>query len=246
MKFHFESDLKEEARIYFDKCRDKYLYSNLNDIDFAKYIKDLFPKFKNYIYGNGAYSSISYYQYFFIIYKKITGKELNCKKDIEKFVIKELVEYKINISDRYDPFYSDIYQQIEEMIEENEEYKNYYKELQNEKYQNIDIDLFLDNLSSDEIRETFYSDTIKQYNDFEIESIVKSFQANSDFYHEFFIFFSSAMDVKKQEEYDRNDNLFQAYLDFLELDENKIKKEKILKTLERQEHNCFLLQILKT
>ncbi|EAI2149083.1 hypothetical protein KY417_001169 [Campylobacter jejuni] len=244
LKSHFEDSLKEEARIDFNKCKDKYLYGNLNDIDFAKYIEDLLPKFKNYIYGNGAYSSISYYQYFFNIYKKITGKELNCKKDIEKSAIKELVEYEINISNRYDPFYSDIYQQIKEMIEENEEYKNYYKELQNEKYQNIDIDSFLNGLSSDEIRETFYSDTIKQYNYFEIESIVKSFQTNSDFYHEFFIFFSSAMDAKMQEKYDLKNNLLQAYLNFLDLNENKIKKEKILKTIKNQNHDCILLKLI--
>ncbi|EOH0251035.1 P-loop NTPase fold protein, partial [Campylobacter jejuni] len=62
LKSHFESDLKEKTRIYFNKCKDKYLYSNLNDIDFAKYIEDLLPKFKNYTYGNGTYYSISYYQ----------------------------------------------------------------------------------------------------------------------------------------------------------------------------------------
>ncbi|EFT0473981.1 AAA family ATPase, partial [Campylobacter jejuni] len=65
LKSQFESDLKEKTRIYFNKCKDKYLYSNLNDIDFAKYIEDLFPKFKNYIYENGAYYSITYYQRFF-------------------------------------------------------------------------------------------------------------------------------------------------------------------------------------
>ncbi|HED5389943.1 TPA: AAA family ATPase [Campylobacter jejuni] len=244
LKSHFEDSLKEEARIDFNKCKDKYLYGNLNDIDFAKYIKDLFPKFKNYIYGNGTYSSISYYQYFFNIYKKITGKELNCKKDIEKHAIKELVKYEIEISDRYDPFFNDIYQKIKEMIENNEEYKNYYQDLQNEKRKNIDIDSFLNGLSLDEIRQTFNSDTIKQYNDFEIESIVKSFQTNNDFYHEFFIFFSSVMDAQMQQKYKLEDNLFQAYLVFLKLDENKIKKEEILKTLESQEHNCLLLKLI--
>lgn len=244
LKFHFESDLKEEVKIDFNKYKDKYLYGNLNDIDFAKYIEDLLPKFKNYIYNNGTYSSISYYQYFFNIYKKITGKELNCKKDIEKSAIKELVEYEINISNRYDPFYSDIYQQIEEMIEENEEYKNYYQELQSEKRKNINIDSFLNGLSSDEIRQTFNSNTIKQYNDFEIESIVKSFQTNNDFYHEFFIFFSSAMDAQMQQKYKLEDNLFQAYLVFLKLNENKIKKEEILKIIKNQNYDCILLKLI--
>ncbi|MBX1350359.1 hypothetical protein I9377_08450 [Campylobacter jejuni] len=48
-----------------------------------------------------------------------------------------------------------------------------------------------------------------------------------------------------QEKYDLKNSLFQAYLNFLDLNENKIKKEKILKTLEHREYNCFLLQILK-
>ncbi|EAH4597737.1 hypothetical protein D1W98_08465 [Campylobacter jejuni] len=131
------------------------------------------------------------------------------------------------------------------MIEKNEEYKNYYQELQSKKHKNINIDSFLNGLSSDKIRQTFSTNNIWQYNHFEIESIVKSFQINNDFYHEFFIFFSSAMDAQMQEKYDLKNSLFQAYLNFLDLNENKIKKEKILKTLEHREYNCFLLQILK-
>ncbi|EAW7610313.1 hypothetical protein FGY94_09490, partial [Campylobacter jejuni] len=131
------------------------------------------------------------------------------------------------------------------MIEKNEEYKNYYQELQSKKHKNINIDSFLNGLSSDKIRQTFSTNNIWQYNHFEIESIVKSFQTNNDFYHEFFIFFSSAMDAQMQEKYDLKNSLFQAYLNFLDLNENKIKKEEILKTLEHQEYNCFLLQILK-
>lgn len=75
------------------------------------------------------------------------------------------------------------------MIEKNEEYKNYYQELQSKKHKNINIDSFLNGLSSDKIRQTFSTNNIWQYNHFEIESIVKSFQTNNDFYHEFFIFF---------------------------------------------------------
>ncbi|EAI0828315.1 AAA family ATPase [Campylobacter jejuni] len=245
LKSHFESDLKEKTRIYFNKCKDKYLYSNLNDIDFAKYIEDLLPKFKNYTYGNGTYYSISYYQAFFELYRRIMGKELDRKKDIEKKIIKELVEYEFDISIWRDTFHNDFYKEIKDMIEKNEEYKNYYQELQSKKHKNINIDSFLNGLSSDKIRQTFSTNNIWQYNHFEIESIVKSFQTNNDFYHEFFIFFSSAMDAQMQEKYDLKNSLFQAYLNFLDLNENKIKKEEILKTLEHQEYNCFLLQILK-
>ncbi|EAI1568107.1 hypothetical protein E1D64_08820, partial [Campylobacter jejuni] len=237
LKSQFESDLKEKTRIYFNKCKDKYLYSNLNDIDFAKYIEDLFPKFKNYIYENGAYYSITYYQRFFKLYKKITSKELDCKKNIEKNFIKELVEYEFNISILHDLFHENFYKEIKDMIEKNEEYKNYYQELQSKKHKNINIDSFLNGLSSDKIRQTFSTNNIWQYNHFEIESIAKSFQTNNDFYHEFFIFFSSAMDTQMQEKYDLKNNLFQAYSDFLDLEENKIKKEEILKIIKEQNHD---------
>ncbi len=130
------------------------------------------------------------------------------------------------------------------MIDKNEEYKNYYQELQSEKHKNINIDSFLNSLSSDEIRQTFNSNNIWQYNRFEIESIVKSFQANNDFYHEFFIFFSIVMDAQMQQEYKLEDNLFQAYLSFLKLDENKIKKEEILKIIKNQNHDCILLKLI--
>ncbi|EKQ8003405.1 hypothetical protein P6X27_000672, partial [Campylobacter jejuni] len=222
----------------------KYLYGNLNDIDFAKYIEDLFPKFKNYIYENGAYYSITYYQRFFKLYKKITSKELDCKKNIEKNFIKELVEYEFNISILHDLFHENFYKEIKDMIEKNEEYKNYYQELQSKKHKNINIDSFLNGLSSDKIRQTFSTNNIWQYNHFEIESIVKSFQINNDFYHEFFIFFSSAMDTQMQEKYDLKNNLFQAYSDFLDLEENKIKKEEILKIIKEQNHDCILLKLI--
>lgn len=127
------------------------------------------------------------------------------------------------------------------MIDKNEEYKNYYQDLQSEKRKKININSFLNGLSSDKIRQTFSTNNIWQYNHFEIESIVKSFQTNNDFYHEFFIFFSSAMDAQMQEKYDLKNSLFQAYLNFLDLNENKIKKEEILKTLEHQEYNCFFI-----
>ncbi|EKO4615667.1 hypothetical protein P0J61_001061, partial [Campylobacter jejuni] len=213
-------------------------------IDFAKYIEDLFPKFKNYIYENGAYYSITYYQRFFKLYKKITSKELDCKKNIEKNFIKELVEYEFNISILHDLFHENFYKEIKDMIEKNEEYKNYYQELQSKKHKNINIDSFLNGLSSDKIRQTFSTNNIWQYNHFEIESIAKSFQTNNDFYHEFFIFFSSAMDTQMQEKYDLKNNLFQAYSDFLDLEENKIKKEEILKIIKEQNHDCILLKLI--
>ncbi|EIP4519819.1 hypothetical protein LSU77_000204 [Campylobacter coli] len=245
LKSHFESNLKEKARIYFDKCKDKYFYGNLNDIDFAKHIEDLFPRFQNYTYENGTYYSISYYQAFFKLYEKIMSKELDYKKDIEKNFIKELVEYEINISDRHNPFYNDIYQQIKKMVESDDgEYKNYYQELQNEKRKNINIDSFLNGLSSDKIRQTFSTNDIWQYNHFEIKCIVKSFQTNNDFYHEFFIFFSSAMDAQMRQEYDLKNNLFKAYSNFLDLNENKIKKEEILKIIKNQNHDCILLKLI--
>ncbi|HEF2417941.1 TPA: hypothetical protein R8Z02_001745, partial [Campylobacter jejuni] len=207
--------------------------------------EDLFPRFQNYTYENGTYYSISYYQAFFELYEKIMSKELVYKKDIEKKIIKELVEYEFNISIWRDLPYKNFYKEIKDMIDKNEEYKNYYQDLQSEKRKKININSFLNGLSSDKIRQTFSTNNIWQYNHFEIESIVKSFQTNNDFYHEFFIFFSSAMDAQMQEKYDLKNSLFQAYLNFLDLNENKIKKEEILKTLEHQEYNCFLLQILK-
>ncbi|HEG0493705.1 TPA: hypothetical protein SB542_001352, partial [Campylobacter jejuni] len=246
LKNNFENSLKNYNRMYFLNYHKKYLYGNLNDIDFAKYIEDLFPKFKNYIYENGTYYSISYYQGFFKLYKKITSKELDCKKDIEKKFIKELVEYEFNVSILHDSFHENFYKEEKDIIEKNEEYKNYYQELQSKKHKNINIDSFLNGLLPDKIRQTFSTNNIWQYDHFEIESIVKSFQINNDFYHEFFIFFSSAMDVQMQEKYDLKNNLFQAYLNFLDLEENKIKKEEILKTIKNQNHDCILLQISKS
>ncbi|MBS4314452.1 P-loop NTPase fold protein [Campylobacter vulpis] len=244
LKNNFENSLKNYDRMYFLDYHNKYLYGNLNDIDFAKYIEDLFPKFKNYIYENGTYYSITYYQGFFKLYKKITSKELDCKKNIEKNFIKELVEYEFNISILHDPFHENFYKEIKDMIEKNEEYKNYYQELQSEKRKNINIDSFFNSLTSNKIIQTFNYNVIWQYNCFEIESIVKSFQINNDFCHQFFIFFSSTMDVQMLQKYELKNNLFQAYSDFLDLKENKIKKEEILKIIKEQNHDCILLKLI--
>ncbi|EOH8413120.1 hypothetical protein AJM72_03140 [Campylobacter jejuni] len=88
LKNNFKNSLKNYNRMHFLDYHKKYLYGNLNDIDFAKYIEDLLPKFKNYTYGNGTYYSISYYQAFFELYRRIMGKELDRKKDIEKKLLK--------------------------------------------------------------------------------------------------------------------------------------------------------------
>ncbi|EEA6212661.1 hypothetical protein G4F58_001645, partial [Campylobacter jejuni] len=53
------------------------------------------PKFKNYTYENETYYSISYYQAFFELYRRIMGKELDCKKDIEKKLLKNLLNMNL-------------------------------------------------------------------------------------------------------------------------------------------------------
>ncbi|EPC1977298.1 hypothetical protein ACRXM5_001535 [Campylobacter jejuni] len=95
LKNNFENSLKNYNRMYFRNYYEKYLYGNLDDINFVKCIEDLLPKFKNYTYENGTYYSISYYQAFFELYRRIMGKELDCKKDIEKKLLKNLLNMNL-------------------------------------------------------------------------------------------------------------------------------------------------------
>lgn len=242
LKNDFKNSLKNEIRTNFGKYKDKYLFGNLNDKEFAKCIEDSFPKFNHYVEDNGMNYSIGYYQHFFEIYEKIIGKELDCKKDIEKSFIKALVEYEFNLSAYRTSFHKNFYQEIEKFKENNQEYKQYYQKLKEEKYQNKNIESFL--AEFEKITSTFTIDGIKIYNQYLFEDIAEYFQKNNEFYQEFFIFFSSSMG-SGIEEYNFENNLFLGYQCFLDKEENKVKKENVLITLKSQEHDCILLRLLE-
>ncbi|WP_051604711.1 P-loop NTPase fold protein [Helicobacter rodentium] len=242
LKNDFKNSLKNEIRTNFEKYKDKYLFGNLNDKEFAKYIEYSFPKFNNYVKDNGMNYSIGYYQHFFNIYEKIIGKELDCKKDIEKSFIEALVKYEFNLSAYHAPFYKDFYQEIEKFKENNQEYKQYYQKLKEEKYQNKNIESFL--AEFEKITSTFTIDGIKRYNQYPFKDIAEYFQKDNEFCQEFSIFFSN-LTVSGIEKYNLENNLFLGYQYFLNKKENKIKKENVLITLKSQEHDCILLRLLE-
>ncbi|MBT0826487.1 hypothetical protein KJQ85_05375, partial [Campylobacter lari] len=75
---------------------------------------------------------------------------------------------------------------------------------------------------------------------FKREELVQLFKNNNNFCRKFFNHFSKNMVASHKFDDDLNNNLFQAYLDFLDLDENK--KSIVLKYINSQ--NSVLRKLL--
>ncbi|EAL7659806.1 hypothetical protein C3B16_05330, partial [Campylobacter jejuni] len=106
------------------------------------------------------------------------------------------------------------------------------------KYENINA--FIN--SCENIESSFNSEAIKQYTFFKKEELIQLFKENNDFYKKFFNHFSKNMNINHNFNDDLNNNLFRAYLDFLDLDENKIKKSIVLKYINSR--NSVLRKLL--
>lgn len=231
----FEQEIKSNGRKFFEDCKNNYLFDNLNNQKFAKCIRIFFSKFENFA-GEFQIRKFNYYKIFFKTYEKITGEKLDCEENFDKFFIEILVAQELN-SDEKSPEgkLKEAIDGIKEVIDENEKYKKYYEKLKKEKYKNSN-----NSIEALALKRIPYSD-IQKFNDFTIDSIEKCFRKDNGFCKEFFLYFSKSTIDK----YDLNNNLFQAYKNFLNKDENKIKKEFIRKILGEEHPDCLLLKLLE-
>lgn len=125
---------------------------------------------------------------------------------------------------------------------ENEKWKHYYEETKEKyktnKYENVNA--FINSYES--IESSFNFEAIKQYNFFKREELIQLFKENNEFCTKFFNHFSINMAVNHKFDDDLSNNLLRAYLDFLDLEENKIKKSVVLKYIDSQ--NSVLRKLL--
>ncbi|EOF7235542.1 P-loop NTPase fold protein [Campylobacter coli] len=228
-KYQLRRDFYQTLKIDFyyklQNCTTEYLAGNLNDEEFVKDIENSLSKIDFYSKNGMTHYPYIFYQELLSIYAQITKKKLsNIEEKINQHYIKALVVEELEF-DFHDDYKSD--KNLLKLLE-NEKWKRYYEETKEKhktnKYENINT--FIN--SYENIESSFSSEAIKQYNFFKKEDLIQLFKDNNDFCKKFFIHFSKNMNIKHNFNDDLNNNLLQAYLDFLNLDENKIKKRVVL------------------
>lgn len=228
-KYQLRRDFYQTLKIDFyyklQNCTTEYLAGNLNDEEFVKDIENSLSKIDFYSKNGMTHYPYIFYQELLSIYAQITKKKLsNIEEKINQHYIKALVVEELKF-DFHDNYKSD--KNLLKLLE-NEKWKRYYEETKEKhktnKYENINT--FIN--SYENIESSFSSEAIKQYNFFKKEDLIQLFKDNNDFCKKFFIHFSKNMNIKHNFNDDLNNNLLQAYLDFLNLDENKIKKRVVL------------------
>ncbi|EAK1250389.1 hypothetical protein A9406_07775 [Campylobacter lari] len=235
----FYQTLKIELYYKLQNCKIEYLVGNLSDEQFVKDIENSLLKIDFYSKNGMTHFPYGFYQILLSTYTQITKKKLSdIEEKINQHYIEALVieEFKFDLNHDYR---SDM--ALLKLLE-NEKWKDYYEETKEKyktsKYENINA---LIN-SYENIESSFYLEAIKQYNFFKKEELVQLFKNNNDFCKKFFNHFSMNMVASHKFDDDLNNNLFQAYLDFLDLDENKIKKSVVLKYINSQ--NSVLRKLL--
>ncbi|WP_257933170.1 KAP family NTPase [Campylobacter lari] len=235
----FYQTLKIDLYYKLQNCNMEYLIGNLSDEQFVKDIENSLLKIDFYSENGMTRFPYDFYQNLLSTYTQITNKKLsNIEEKINKHYIEALVEKELKFDFR-DDYKSD--KNLLKLLE-NEKWKDYYEDTKEKyktsKYENINA--FIN--SYENIESSFYLEAIKQYNFFKREELVQLFKNNNDFCMNFFTHFSMNMVASHKFDDDLNNNLFQAYLDFLDLDENKIKKSIVLEYINSQ--NSVLRKLL--
>ncbi|HEC2791625.1 TPA: AAA family ATPase [Campylobacter jejuni] len=239
LRYDFYQTLKIDFYFELQNCNIEYLAGNLSDDQFVKDIENLLPKIDLYSKNGITHCSYSFYQNLLSAYTQITKKELTkIEEKINKHYIEALVAEELEF-DFHDDFKSDM--ALLKLLE-NEKWKHYYEETKEKyktnKYENVNA--FINSYES--IESSFNFEAIKQYNFFKREELIQLFKENNEFYRKFFNHFSINMAVNHKFDDDLSNNLLRAYLDFLDLEENKIKKSVVLKYIDLQ--NSVLRKLL--
>lgn len=232
----FYQTLKIDLYYKLQNCKTEYLAGNLNDEEFVKDIENSLLKIDFYSKNGMTHYSYGFYQELLSIYAQIANTQIAKKKlsDIEEKINQYYIEALVVEELEFD--FRDDYKSDKNLLKllENEKWKRYYEETKEKhktsKYENINT--FIN--SYENIESSFSSEAIKQYNFFEKEELVQLFKENNDFCKKFFNHFSTNMVANYEFGGDLNNNLFQAYSDFLNLDENKIKKRVVLEYIKSQ------------
>lgn len=239
LRCDFYQTLKIDLCYKLQNCKIEYLVGNLSDEQFVKDIENSLLKIDFYSKNGMTHFPYGFYQILLSTYTQITKKKLsNIEEKINQHYIEALIieEFKFDLNHDYR---SDI--ALLKLLE-NEKWKDYYEDTKEKyktsKYENINA--FIN--SYENIESSFYLEAIKQYNFFKREELVQLFKNNNDFCKKFFNHFSMNMVASHKFDDDLNNNLFQAYLDFLDLDENKIKKSVVLEYINSQ--NSVLRKLL--
>ncbi|HEG2582163.1 TPA: AAA family ATPase [Campylobacter lari] len=235
----FYQTLKIDLYYKLQNCKIEYLVGNLSDKQFVKDIENSLLKIDFYSKNGMTHYPYGFYQNLLSTYTQITKKKLsNIEEKINQHYIEALVMEELEFDFRDD------YKSDKDFLKllKDEKWKRCYEDTKEKykisKYESINA--FIN--SYENIESSFYPEAIKQYNFFKKEELVQLFKNNNNFCRKFFNHFSMNMVASHKFDDDLNNNLFQAYLDFLDLDENKIKKSVVLEYINSQ--NSVLRKLL--
>ena len=171
---------------------------------------------------NNIHYDFSYYSAIFRDYDKIKGHTLEDEKRIRKMYIDFYVA-ELNKNTFGSSLSTYELPKINEIIGNNEELQNYYDEKMNKISNGTNFTSWLQEWEYN-IQSSFATNYIGLYNNFDIDDIVSEFKTNEKFYEAFFNFFVSVSNAV----IDKDNNLFKAFINFLERDKCKIKSEKLM------------------
>lgn len=223
---HFKAMLQDEYFFKLHATIRKFLMSNISDEEYIRLVEKNIKNVKNFMFGkNNIHYDFSYYGAIFRDYEKITGHKLEDEKRIRKIYIDfYITELNKNIYGR--PLSTYELPNIKEIVESNEslkrELQSYYDKKIKENSNTIIFASWIQKWGYN-IQNSFTTSYIGFYNNFNVDNIIDEFKTNEKFYEAFFKFFISISNAVV----DKDNNLFKAFVRFLEEKEYATKKEKI-------------------
>lgn len=219
---YFNEMLQDEHFSNLHKVVRDYVQTNMSDKQYAQLLEKNIPNIKKFIFGkNNIYYDFSYYETIFRDYKKIKGYSLNDEMRIRKAYIDfYIAEQDKIISNKLSSTYE--LPNIKQIINNDTTLQAYYD---SKKERNkTTLSQWLNDKWWQNIQSSFANNYIEQYNNFDIDEITNEFKTNEKFYQGFFEFFI----ITSNALIDKNNNLFKAFLNFLDDKDCMLKKEKVM------------------
>ncbi|WP_026943148.1 P-loop NTPase fold protein [Helicobacter rodentium] len=236
----FLKELDKESVTSLREIQENYTNGNLSDNQYAEWIKNIFQNTEKSFLVDDLTNGYDRYQILFKLCERIKKEELPQEYEIkEQYIISHTKKDNDSLNST-----------LKAIINEGEKYKQIYDECRNQhKTTDLDIKSFINRFDLKDkdfgrgIAVTFSPKDIVKYNNFpvneianvrQINEIVKVFQNNNEFCKIFSEYFSDKFSSDFVKEYNLENRLFQAYEEFLNKEEYKVKKEMIKERLEEK------------
>ena len=243
-----DDDIKEICNYFGNVLQDRhfagletlvrnYPRTNMSDEEYAQSIEKYIAKIeKSALERNCKHYSFDYYENIFKDYEKIKGRKLDDEIRVRKVYI-DFYIYEQGEA-MYDKSTSTYELPNIEKIINNKELKGYYNKQIKEITDKTTLSRWLNGKWWKNIKGSFSARYIGYYNNFKVDDISNEFKTNEQFckaFFEFFIYTQNAL-------VDKENNLFKAFMIFLEDKNYALRKEKLMIHL-KNNRNCSLVKL---